>query len=329
MRPGNLPFLPGVPGADTINTTGTDIASASSIDLGRASGVTVTITGTTTITALGTAAAGVTRRLFFTGCLCFTYNATSLILPRAQDLFCVPGDVATFVSLGSGNWSLASFEPFQPLDNKVTINLASGCSVSNTGTVTTNAYANSLWTMTNNSSTGFARANPNVSTGLPGLLPGGSVAGRINWSKPFAVSARLCGAVSNHSSSAAGFGFFFGVLTTSIALAAEGAMFVCRGTNTTSAVSFTASTHDGTTLNTGNSTAGTLTTATLQTYLFRWVPGQGFFVFIDGTLVSKSTANLPAGDGPADSNIFAWAMDNTSGNVSAATFYATSITVCT
>lgn len=65
---------------------------------------TITITGTTTITSLGTANSGIVRRLVFTTALQITHNATSLILPGAANITTAEGDVAEFVSLGSGNW---------------------------------------------------------------------------------------------------------------------------------------------------------------------------------------------------------------------------------
>jgi hypothetical protein len=92
-----------------INTgIGTDIASASSIDLGAATGNFVTVTGTTEITSLGTAPAGVTRRVRFASALTMVHHATSLILPGGATLRMRTGDVAEFVSLGSGNWRMVS-----------------------------------------------------------------------------------------------------------------------------------------------------------------------------------------------------------------------------
>ncbi|WP_374634066.1 hypothetical protein [Ferrovibrio sp.] len=94
----------------SVGTKGSDIASASSIDLGAATGQFVDITGTTTITALGTVAAGTWRVARFTGTLTLTHNATSLIFPGAADITTAAGDVAAFLSLGSGNWVCATYE---------------------------------------------------------------------------------------------------------------------------------------------------------------------------------------------------------------------------
>lgn len=84
-------------------------ATVSSLDSASVSIVslynnTITITGTTTITSLGTANSGIVRRLVFTTALQITHNATSLILPGAANITTAAGDVAEFVSLGSGNW---------------------------------------------------------------------------------------------------------------------------------------------------------------------------------------------------------------------------------
>lgn len=66
---------------------------------------TISVTGTTTITSLGASgASGINRRLVFTTALQITHNATSLILPGGTNITTAAGDVAEFVSLGSGNW---------------------------------------------------------------------------------------------------------------------------------------------------------------------------------------------------------------------------------
>ncbi len=81
-----------------------DIASATTTDIGAAVGTYAKVTGTTTITGLGTVRAGTRREVTFTGALILTHNATSLILPGAANITTIAGDVATFVSEGSGNW---------------------------------------------------------------------------------------------------------------------------------------------------------------------------------------------------------------------------------
>lgn len=98
-----------VAGNDGLNTQGANIASAATTNLAAATGVYVNITGTTTITSFGTVAAGAVRQLTFTGILTLTYNATSMILPGAANIITATGDVATFRSLGAGNWKCVSY----------------------------------------------------------------------------------------------------------------------------------------------------------------------------------------------------------------------------
>lgn len=88
---------------------GADIASATTTDIGAATGTYVKVTGTTTITGLGTVQAGTRRIVEFTGILTLTHNGTSLILPTAANITTAAGDVATFVSLGSGNWKCVGY----------------------------------------------------------------------------------------------------------------------------------------------------------------------------------------------------------------------------
>jgi hypothetical protein len=96
-------------GKDNLSVKGADIASAATTNLATATGDVVDVTGTTTITALGTAAAGVQRCVRFTGGLVLTHNGTSLILPGSANITTIAGDVARFVSLGSGNWYCANY----------------------------------------------------------------------------------------------------------------------------------------------------------------------------------------------------------------------------
>jgi len=96
-------------GAALNEAQGSDIASATTTDIGAATGNFVKVTGTTTITGLGTVQAGTRRIVEFTGILTLTHNGTSLILPTAANITTAAGDVATFVSLGSGNWKCTGY----------------------------------------------------------------------------------------------------------------------------------------------------------------------------------------------------------------------------
>jgi len=85
------------------------LASASTVNIGGAAANTISISGTTTITSFGTIASGAKRVLIFQGALTITHNATSLILPTGGNIITAAGDVAEFVSLGSGNWRCTDY----------------------------------------------------------------------------------------------------------------------------------------------------------------------------------------------------------------------------
>jgi hypothetical protein len=132
----------------------TPVASAGTVDLGAQTGNFLIISGTTTITAFGTVSAGIWKVVRFSGALTLTYNGTSLILPGAANITTVAGDVAGFVSEGSGNWRCFFYEPidgrtvvstvldseFQILDNsdptKIAQFQASGITAGQTRTYT-------------------------------------------------------------------------------------------------------------------------------------------------------------------------------------------------
>lgn len=114
------------------SSKGADIASAATTDLSAATGAYVQVTGTTTITALGTAKAGTFRIVTFTGALTLTHNGTSLILPGGQNIVTVAGDVATFVSEGSGNWRCVGYayaQGFPTIVSGAVVATTSGTSV--------------------------------------------------------------------------------------------------------------------------------------------------------------------------------------------------------
>lgn len=81
-----------------------NMASASTVELSTATSNYVNITGTTTITAFGAESSGIQVLLKFAGALTLTHHSTSLILPGGNNITTAAGDVAEFVSEGSGNW---------------------------------------------------------------------------------------------------------------------------------------------------------------------------------------------------------------------------------
>jgi hypothetical protein len=88
------------------------IASASTMIIGAAAANTIAVSGTATINAFDTIAAGAIRRLRFQGIALLMYNATSMILPTSANISTAAGDVATFESLGSGNWRCINYTKF-------------------------------------------------------------------------------------------------------------------------------------------------------------------------------------------------------------------------
>jgi hypothetical protein len=130
------------------------VASAGTVDLGAQTGNFIIISGVTTITAFGTVSSGIWKVVRFSGALTLTYNGTSLILPGAANITTVAGDVACFLSEGSGNWRCVWYQPidarpivstvldseFQILDNsdptKIAQFQASGITAGQTRTYT-------------------------------------------------------------------------------------------------------------------------------------------------------------------------------------------------
>lgn len=87
----------------------TSLASAATVNIGAAGANDISITGNVTITAFDTIASGAHRSLVFGGALTLTHNGTSLILPGSANITTAAGDVAHFVSLGSGNWRCVNY----------------------------------------------------------------------------------------------------------------------------------------------------------------------------------------------------------------------------
>jgi hypothetical protein len=107
--PTKLPLAGGTMTGALNLATPVSLASAATVAIGAAASNTINITGNVTITAFDTIAAGAYRTLVFGGGLTLTHNAASLILPGAANINTAAGDVAQFVSLGSGNWRCTGY----------------------------------------------------------------------------------------------------------------------------------------------------------------------------------------------------------------------------
>lgn len=85
------------------------LPSAATVNIGFAASINVTISGTTTIAAFDNVDEGAIRYVTFAGALTLVHNA-GLQLPGAANILTAAGDVATFKSLGSGNWKCINYQ---------------------------------------------------------------------------------------------------------------------------------------------------------------------------------------------------------------------------
>lgn len=86
------------------------VASAATVNLGAAASNIVSITGTTTITSFGTIASGSRCKVVFNAALTLTHS-TNLQLPGSANITTAAGDLAEFVSFGSGQWRCTMYLP--------------------------------------------------------------------------------------------------------------------------------------------------------------------------------------------------------------------------
>lgn len=80
---------------------GADLASATTL---TTTGHFHHVTGTTTVTGIASRPSGVEVILYFVSGVPLTHNATSFILSQSASRTTVPGEIARFISEGSGNW---------------------------------------------------------------------------------------------------------------------------------------------------------------------------------------------------------------------------------
>jgi len=94
---------------------GTDAASASNLVLTH-TGNEFDITGTTTIDTINGHLVGTVVILQFDDALTLSHDAVDLILPNAEDIVTVAGDVATFYEYAAADWRLIGY---QAMDSSV------------------------------------------------------------------------------------------------------------------------------------------------------------------------------------------------------------------
>lgn len=165
-------------------------ASAGTTDLGSKDETFITTTGTAvTITGLGTVSAGIYKWVIFNAAHVLTHNGTSLILPTAANITAASGDVACFVSLGSGNWKCLTYMQASGLP-LVSSTLSGLIAATAANTIANGDYAQAWqWKLTTNSKQAFSLTESAASTGTdPILFDVGTIAASTAW--PIRVRVR-------------------------------------------------------------------------------------------------------------------------------------------
>lgn len=129
----------------------TTLAAGTSTDLGSKDETFITLTGSAaTITGLGTVSAGIYKWVVFNAAHVLTHSATDLILPSGANITAASGDVACFVSLGTGKWRCVSYTR------------ASGNNVLNASTFSDGTVGAPSITFAADLDTGFYRSGTNT-----------------------------------------------------------------------------------------------------------------------------------------------------------------------
>lgn len=131
----------------------TSIASSATMAIGAAGANTIEVTGSATITGFDSIASGAIRRLLFAGVLTLTNHNTSLQLPTSANIVTAVGDIAEFISLGSGNWKCINYvkkngEALAGSLIPINATLASAATVNIGASVSTNIYITGTTTIT-------------------------------------------------------------------------------------------------------------------------------------------------------------------------------------
>jgi hypothetical protein len=94
-----------------LSLKGTDVTAATTTDLSLTTTLFCDVIGGTTITSFGTAGPGVWKILRFTGTPTIVHDVTKIILPAGKNLLLGANDILIVMSLGSGLWIVASYQP--------------------------------------------------------------------------------------------------------------------------------------------------------------------------------------------------------------------------
>ena len=150
------------------------IASATTTDLGTTKSDNVLITGTTTITGFGSSASldAPLYAVTFAAALTLTYNATSLIIPGAQNIATAAGDFMTVKNLGSGNWQVMDYQKAsgQNLSVFATTTSIASATTTDLGTVASNSVNITGTTAITGLGSSASLANPIYMVKFAGVL---------------------------------------------------------------------------------------------------------------------------------------------------------------
>jgi hypothetical protein len=149
------------------------LAAAATTDLSTVDATFITLTGTAaTIAGLGTLTAGMYKWVVMNAAHTLTHNGTSLILPTAANITAASGDVAMFVSLGSGNWRCLSYlraTGKQVLDTAALLSELGAAAAANT--ISNTDYAQTWqWKLTTASKQALSLTESAASTGANSVL---------------------------------------------------------------------------------------------------------------------------------------------------------------
>lgn len=141
------------------------------------------------ITAFPTATKGTVKRLIFSGTPTITHHATSMINLTGADVVVAAGDVATFMSLGSGNWKMVGYaradgSPLAGASTATQAQMEAGSSTTayvSPGRQQYHPSAAKGWVNVNMTGTMAVRGSYNVS----GITDGGTGLVNIQWDVNF------------------------------------------------------------------------------------------------------------------------------------------------
>ena len=149
----------------------TTLAAAGTTDLGSKDETFITLTGTAaTISSLGTVSAGIYKWVVFNAAHVLAHSATDLILPSGANITAASGDVACFVSLGTGKWRCVSYTRASGT-SLIAAQLSGLAAAAAANTISNTDYAQVWqWKLTTASKQAFSLTESAASTGADSVL---------------------------------------------------------------------------------------------------------------------------------------------------------------